>query len=112
MEIKNYAAIDVGSNGVRLLVSNVLLEKDKTPIFRKSALVRVPIRLGADSFQKGIISEENTERMCKAMQSFDLLMQVHGVEKYRACATSAMREAKNGREVIEKIKHQSLENLL
>ncbi len=107
MEIKKYAAIDVGSNGVRLLVSNVLLEKDKTPIFRKSALVRVPIRLGADSFQKGIISEENTERMCKAMQSFDLLMQVHGVEKYRACATSAMREAKNGIEVIEKIKKES-----
>ncbi len=107
MEIKKYAAIDIGSNGVRLLVSNVLLEDDKTPIFRKSALVRVPIRLGADSFQKGIISEKNTERMCKAMQSFDLLMQVHGVEKYRACATSAMREAKNGREVIEKIKKES-----
>ncbi len=107
MEIKKYAAIDIGSNGVRLLVSNVLLEKDKTPIFRKSALVRVPIRLGADSFQKGVISEINTERMCKAMQSFELLMQVHGVEKYRACATSAMREAKNGREVIEKIKKES-----
>lgn len=107
MEIKKYAAIDIGSNGVRLLVSNVLLEKDKAPIFRKSALVRVPIRLGADSFQNGVISENNTLRMCKAMQSFELLMQVHGVEKYRACATSAMREATNGEDVIEKIKKES-----
>jgi len=107
LEIKKYAAIDIGSNGVRLLVSNVLLEKDKAPIFRKSALVRVPIRLGADSFRQGAITEKNTVRMCKAMQSFDLLMQVHGVENYRACATSAMREAINGEEVIEEIKKES-----
>ncbi len=107
MEIKKYAAIDIGSNGVRLLVSNVLLEKGKAPIFRKSALVRVPIRLGADTFQKSVISDLNTERMSKAMRSFDLIMQVHGVEKFRACATSAMREATNSEEVIAKIKKES-----
>lgn len=107
LDIKKYAAIDIGSNGVRLLVSNVLLEKGKSPIFRKSALVRVPIRLGADTFKNGFISEHNAQRMCKAMQAFKLLMEVHGVEKYRACATSAMREASNALEVVAKIKKES-----
>ncbi len=107
MKIKKYAAIDIGSNGVRLLVSNVILESGKEPIFRKSALVRVPIRLGANSFKKGAISDKNTARMSKAMKAFKLLMEVHGVEKYRACATSAMREATNGKEVIAKIKKES-----
>ncbi len=104
MDIKRYAAIDIGSNGVRLLISNILLEKDLPPIFRKSALVRVPIRLGADTFETGNISENNIERMSDAMKAFKLLMNVHGVEKYRACATSAMREAQNGNAVIDKIK--------
>lgn len=107
MEIKKYAAIDIGSNGVRLLVSNIIVEENKEPIFRKSALVRVPIRLGADVFSDGIISKNNIQRMCKAMQSFDLIMQVHGVDKFRACATSAMREATNGKDVIAKIKKES-----
>jgi exopolyphosphatase/guanosine-5'-triphosphate,3'-diphosphate pyrophosphatase len=103
LEIKKYAAIDIGSNGVRLLVSNVIVGKDDVPVFRKSALVRVPIRLGADTFEDGSISKYNAERMCKAMKAFELLMQIHGVEKYRACATSAMREADNGQEVVDKI---------
>jgi exopolyphosphatase/guanosine-5'-triphosphate,3'-diphosphate pyrophosphatase len=107
LEIKKYAAIDIGSNGVRLLVSNVILEKGKSPIFRKSALVRVPIRLGTDTFNKGFISETNSKRMCKAMKAFKLLMQVHGVEAYRACATSAMREASNGQEVANKIEKET-----
>ena len=103
LKIKKFAAIDIGSNGVRLLVSNVVLKKGKEPVFRKSALVRVPIRLGADAFNQGVISERNADRMCKAMRAFDLLMQVHGVEKYRACATSAMREAKNGASIVSRI---------
>ncbi len=107
MEIKKYAAIDIGSNGVRLLISNIILEKAKDPIFRKSALVRVPIRLGADSFNTGYISENNIQRMKKAMLAFDLIMQVHGVEKYRACATSAMREASNGQDVVSLIKKET-----
>jgi exopolyphosphatase/guanosine-5'-triphosphate,3'-diphosphate pyrophosphatase len=107
MDIKRYAAIDIGSNGVRLLISNILLEKDLPPIFRKSALVRVPIRLGADTFETGNISENNIERMSDAMKAFKLLMNVHGVEKYRACATSAMREALNGQKVIQDIKENS-----
>lgn len=107
MNIKKYAGIDIGSNGVRLLISNVLLENNLPPLFRKSALVRVPIRLGADTFESGKISENNMLRLQKAMKAFRLLMDVHGVEHYRAFATSAMREAKNAKEVIKQIKDNS-----
>ena len=103
ISIKKYAAIDIGSNAIRLLVSNVIITKDTAPQFKKSALVRVPIRLGADSFVEGTISEKNTDRMMNAIKAFKLLMNVHGVESYKACATSAMREASNGLEIIEKI---------
>lgn len=111
MEIKRYAAIDVGSNGVRLLISNILLEENQPPLFRKSALVRVPIRLGADTFETGKISEKNKIRMAEAMKAFNLLMSVHGVEKYRACATSAMREASNAKDVLKYIKNESQVNI-
>lgn len=107
MKIEKLAGIDIGSNAIRLLVSNAIVKEKKTPIFKKSALVRVPIRLGADSFIKGKISENNKERMIKAMQAFKLLMEVHGVERYKACATSAMREATNGNEVVQNILHES-----
>ncbi|CAM1333774.1 exopolyphosphatase / guanosine-5'-triphosphate,3'-diphosphate pyrophosphatase [Tenacibaculum aestuariivivum] len=103
MKIKKYGAIDIGSNAVRLLIANVIEEKNKEPLFKKSSLVRVPIRLGADAFVTGKISEENTCRMIDAMEAFKLIMKVHGVEKYKACATSAMREAKNGIEVVNTI---------
>ena len=103
ISIKKYAAIDIGSNAIRLLVSNVIITKATAPQFKKSALVRVPIRLGADSFVEGTISEKNTDRMMNAIKAFKLLMNVHGVENYKACATSAMREASNGLEIIEKI---------
>ncbi|TXN36174.1 exopolyphosphatase [Flagellimonas hymeniacidonis] len=105
MKIRKYAAIDIGSNAVRLLVNNVIEQEDKAASFKKSALIRVPVRLGEDSFTKGAISEENLQRLIKTMQSFDLLMQVYGVEKYMACATSALREAKNGKEVVEKVRN-------
>ncbi len=103
MKIKKYGAIDIGSNAVRLLVANVIEEKDKEPQFKKSSLVRVPIRLGADAFVNGVISKENTHRMIDAMEAFKLIMKIHGVEKHKACATSAMREAENGTEVINTI---------
>ena len=104
MKIEKLAGIDIGSNAIRLLVTNVITNKsNKKPIFSKSALVRVPIRLGADSFLKGKISEENQNRMIKAMEAFKLLMEVHGVTKYYACATSAMRDATNGNEIIDDI---------
>ena len=104
LEIKKFAAIDIGSNAIRLLISNVIVSEDREPQFKKSSLVRVPIRLGADVFvNEGIISEANITRMVNAMEAFKLLMKVHGVEKYKACATSAMREASNGLEVTEEI---------
>jgi len=103
MELHKYAAIDIGSNGVRLLISNVVVFENKEPQFKKSSLVRVPIRLGEDVFATGRISEKNTKRMCDAMGAFQLLMKVHGVEKYKACATSAMREAKNRKDIVASI---------
>jgi exopolyphosphatase / guanosine-5'-triphosphate,3'-diphosphate pyrophosphatase len=99
--IKKYAAIDIGSNAMRLLVTNIVEEAGKEPQFNKSALVRVPIRLGQDAFTVGEITQDNIDRMVDAMIAFKLLMKVHKVEKYMACATSAMREAYNGNEVIE-----------
>ena len=96
LSIKKYAAIDIGSNAVRLLISNIIEEKGKPVRFKKSSLVRVPIRLGADVFLENKISEANIERMLDTLLAFKLLMKSHKVERYKACATSAMREAKNG----------------
>jgi len=107
LTIKKYAAIDVGSNAMRLLISNIVEESGKPTQFSKSSLVRVPIRLGQDAFTVGEITEENIERMIDAMKAFKLLMKVHRVEKYMAFATSAMREAYNGKEVVELIKKKA-----
>ncbi len=103
MKIKKLAAIDIGSNAIRLLIQNVIEEPDKKTLFKKSSLIRVPVRLGQDSFTIGEISERNEERMTNTMKAFRLLMDVNGVEDYMACATSAVREANNGYEIVEKI---------
>jgi exopolyphosphatase/guanosine-5'-triphosphate,3'-diphosphate pyrophosphatase len=103
LNIRKLAAIDIGSNAIRLLVHNVIEERGKETRFRKNVLIRVPVRLGEDSFTKGAISEYNTNRILKTMKSFSLLMEVIGVEKYKACATSAMREARNGKKIIARI---------
>lgn len=105
--LKKYAAIDIGSNAVRLLIANIIEETGKPVRFKKSSLVRVPIRLGEDVFLNKAISDENIMRMQDAMQAFKLLMQTHRVERYKACATSAMREANNGQEVADLIKKVS-----
>lgn len=106
MKIKKYAAIDIGSNAVRILVTNVVSYKKKT-VFLKNALVRVPIRLGQDAFTNGKISDKNIKRMIKSMKAFKLLMEVHGVKDYLAFATSALREAKNGSYLVEKVLKKS-----
>ncbi|MCL6294795.1 Ppx/GppA phosphatase family protein [Jejuia spongiicola] len=100
LSIKKYAAIDIGSNAVRLLISNIIEEKGKPVQFKKNSLVRVPIRLGADVFIKNKISKENTQRILDTMLAFKLLMKSHKVAKYKACATSAMRESKNGKKIV------------
>lgn len=107
LKIKKYAAIDIGSNAVRLLISNIIEEKGKPVRFKKSSLVRVPIRLGSDVFLKQKISKKNIERMLDTMMAFNLLMKSHNVVKYKACATSAMREAENGKDVSKLILEKS-----
>lgn len=103
LSIKKYAAIDIGSNAVRLLISNIIEEKGKPVRFKKSSLVRVPIRLGADVFINERISEANISRMLDTMLAFKLLMKSHKVVLYKACATSAMREASNGTAVAKQV---------
>ena len=107
ISIKKYAAIDIGSNAMRLLITNIVEQKDKETQFNKSALIRVPIRLGQDAFTVGEITTENIDRMVDAMEAFRLLMKVYKVDKYKACATSAMREAYNGKEVAAIIQEKS-----
>ncbi|MFW0738224.1 MULTISPECIES: Ppx/GppA phosphatase family protein [unclassified Flavobacterium] len=107
INIRKFAAIDIGSNAMRLLISNVVEQDGKEPQFNKSSLVRVPIRLGQDAFTVGEISAENIDRMVDAMRAFNLLMKVHKVERYMAFATSAMREAYNAKEVVALIKKKA-----
>ena len=111
IKIKKYAAIDIGSNAMRLLIANVIEEENKPTQFNKSHLIRVPIRLGQDAFTVGEISEESAERMVKAMKAFKLLMDVYKVEQYAACATSAMREAYNGKELVDEIAQKAKINI-
>jgi exopolyphosphatase/guanosine-5'-triphosphate,3'-diphosphate pyrophosphatase len=106
LKIKKYAAIDIGSNAMRVLISNVVETKEEVH-FQKNALVRAPIRLGEDSFTLGEISKKNLKRMISAMKAFKLLMKVHGVSQYQAYATSALREANNSREVVEQVKKKA-----
>lgn len=103
LKIHKYGAIDIGSNAIRLLIATVIEKDERPPQFKKTSLVRVPIRLGADVFLDGSISEENYHRMVDAMNAYHLLMKTHKVTTYRACATSAMREASNGEEVAKRI---------
>ena len=95
LKINKYAAIDIGSNAVRLLISNIIEQDNELVVFKKNSLVRVPIRLGADVFINGEISEYNKKRMLDTMMAFSFLIKSHGVARYKACATSAMREASN-----------------
>ena len=107
LSIKKYAAIDIGSNAVRLLISNIIEQEGRPVQFKKNSLVRLPIRLGADVFLNNEISEENRRRIIDTMLAFRLLMKSHKVVKYKACATSAMRESVNGKDVVNSVLAQS-----
>lgn len=98
----NYAAIDIGSNAVRLLIKHVE-ETGGTPEMSKVLMVRVPMRLGFDVFATGAISDKKAKDMVHLMKAYRQLMRVYDVEDYRACATSAMRDARNGSAVIRRI---------
>lgn len=101
-----FAAIDIGSNAVRLLFSQVFEDK-KTSTFKKDALFRVPLRLGEDVFVNNKISNEKTSELVDTMIAFKHLIKAYKPESYMACATSAMREAENRDEVVNLIKKKS-----
>jgi|TARA_R110000823_G_scaffold311448_1_gene437044 exopolyphosphatase/guanosine-5'-triphosphate,3'-diphosphate pyrophosphatase len=107
LKIEKYGAVDIGSNAIRLLVMSVIEQKGRDTIFKKTSLVRVPIRLGAEVFLDGKISDTSANRMIDAMTAFKLLMKTHNISRFRACATSAMREASNGHQVAEAIEKKS-----
>ncbi len=101
-----FAAIDIGSNGVRMLVSSIVDESELNKV-RKISLVRVPIRLGEDVFVKNKISKKNIELLGQAMKGFRELMKAYEVIDYKACATSAMREASNKEKVVKQVFEKS-----
>ena len=107
LKIEKYGAVDIGSNAIRLLIVTVVEQKGKDTLFKKTSLVRVPIRLGAEVFLEGKISEQSTHSLADALIAFRLLMKTHKVKRYRACATSAMREASNGRQITALIYEKS-----
>ena len=100
-----YAAIDIGSNAVRLLIKQ--LESQDEPLFSKVLLLRVPLRLGFDVFVSGKISEVKEKNMIRLMKAYKNLMKIYNVTAYRACATSAMRDASNGPEIIRAIEKKT-----
>jgi exopolyphosphatase / guanosine-5'-triphosphate,3'-diphosphate pyrophosphatase len=101
------AAIDIGSNAARLLISDAFINEQGKAQFQKLNLVRVPLRLGFDVFEDNIISEEKENMIIKTIRSYKLLTDVYGVEYMKACATSAMRDASNGREIMRKVKEDT-----
>lgn len=107
MNIEAYAAIDIGSNAVRLLVYHIYPDSKGKPQFKKYALTRVPVRLGDEVFANGVISEAKITQLSHALTAFYHLIAVHNVKAFRACATSAMREAQNAAEVIRKVREAS-----
>ncbi len=100
------AAIDIGSNAVRLLISEVV-KKDKELGFNKLCLLRIPVRLGFDVFEKGHIGGQKKKMLINTIKAFNNLMKVYEVEHYMACATSAMRDAENAKEIIKEIKSET-----
>lgn len=97
-----FGAIDIGSNAMRLLIGEVL-EIDKQVHISKLSLIRLPIRLGSDVFNDGVISKDKEEDFIQGMEAFKIIMDIHKVEGYKAYATSAMRTAENGLDVAEKV---------
>ena len=102
-----YAAIDIGSNAVRLLIADTIGQKDQYN-FKKNTLLRVPLRLGDDAFIQREISPKKAESLIKTMKAFRELMDVYQVEDYMACATSAMRDAKNGADIVAEVKKNGI----
>jgi exopolyphosphatase/guanosine-5'-triphosphate,3'-diphosphate pyrophosphatase len=101
-----YAAIDIGSNAIRLLIADIL-ENNGSISFKKNTLIRVPLRLGDDAFLQQYISERKAADLVKSMRAFRNLIDVYRVTDYMAFATSAMREARNGADIVRTIKTEA-----
>ena len=101
--MRKIAAIDIGSNAVRMLISYVISSGDEY-VFQKNSYLRLPIRLGEDSFKNGVISNEKIILLTNAILSFKYIMKVHGIKEYKIYATSALRESINSKEVISIVK--------
>jgi len=97
-----FAAIDIGSNAIRLLITEVI-EDDRSVKYKKRLFVRVPLRLGEDAFKSHVITEEKSYQLVKAVHSFKNLIELFKASDFKACATSAIRESFNGKDVIDKI---------
>lgn len=102
MKKVNYAAIDIGSNAVRLLIKCVN-EENAPELMSKVQLIRIPLRLGEDAFTMGVISAEKEKKLIRLMKAYKQLMKIYDVVDYRACATSAMRDARNGKDIARQI---------
>lgn len=100
--MRKIAAIDIGSNAVRMLICYILKNENEF-FFQKNQYVRLPLRLGEDSFKTGIISDDKINTLSNALQSFKFIMKVHGVEKYQIYATSALRDSINSSDIINQI---------
>ncbi len=98
------AAIDIGSNAARLLITEVTTDSHNEPVFNKLNLIRVPLRLGFEVFETGVISKEKTGMLLQTMKAFKHLINAYGVSHVKACATSAMRDARNSNDLIRKVK--------
>jgi exopolyphosphatase/guanosine-5'-triphosphate,3'-diphosphate pyrophosphatase len=101
------AAIDIGSNAARLLISDIVKNRDGKPDFNKLNLVRVPLRLGFDVFEKKEISPEKEEMIIKTIMAYKCLIDIYAVKYTKACATSAMRDASNAQQIIERVKKET-----
>ena len=100
------ASIDIGSNAIRLLIKNVF-PFNGTVQYQKETLIRVPLRLGREAFNEKVISEQKRGKLMKAMEGYRTMMEVYDVADYRACATSALRYAENGQEIVQQIRDQA-----
>ena len=108
MKEKTYAAIDIGSNAVRLLIKKTDIDDNRPkPELKKLLLLRVPLRLGFDVFSDGEVSKKKAENLVRLMKAYRQLIRIYDVEELRACATSAMRDASNGPEIIKEIKKET-----
>lgn len=98
------AAIDIGSNAARLLISEVFEKENAEPVFNKINLIRVPLRLGIDVFENGLISKDKANKLIETIKAYKHLLSIYEINHLKACATSAMRDAVNANEILKQVK--------